>query len=62
MMPRQAHDPHTVLRLHTADKDLDPFDEETIKLANPAYATSINPKEVKAMAQDARRMPAGELP
>ena len=59
---KQAHDPHTVLRLHTADPELDPFDEETIKLANPALDVFMNRKEVLAMAQDAKRMPARELP
>jgi phage terminase large subunit-like protein len=53
-----GHDPATVLRLHTAPKDLNPFDEETIKLANPALDVFMNKKEVKAMAEDARRMPA----
>lgn len=55
---KQAHDPHTVLRLHTADKELDPFAEETIKLANPALDVFMNRKEVLAMAADAKRMPA----
>jgi phage terminase large subunit-like protein len=55
---KEAHDPHTVLRLHTADPELDPFDEETIKLANPALDVFMNRKEVLAMAQDAKRMPA----
>ena len=55
---KQAHDPHTVLRLHTADPDLDPFAEETIKLANPALDVFMNRKEVLAMAADAKRMPA----
>ena len=59
---KQAHDPHTVLRLHTADIELDPFEEETIKLANPALDIFMNRKEVLAMAQDAKRMPARELP
>ena len=49
---KQAHDPHTVLRLHTADPELDPFDEETIKLANPALDVFMNRKEVLAMAAD----------
>jgi hypothetical protein len=59
---KAAHDPHTVLRLHTADVDLDPFAEETIRMANPALDIFMNRKEVLAMAQDAKRMPARELP
>ena len=38
--------------------ELDPFDEETIKLANPALDIFMNSKEVLAMAADAKRMPA----
>ena len=55
-----GHDPHTVLSLHTAPTDLDPFDEATIRLANPAFGTFLNAREVLAMAQDAKRMPARE--
>ena len=55
-----GHDPHTVLSLHTAPTDLDPFDEATIRLANPAFGTFLNAREVLGMAQDAKRMPARE--
>ena len=55
-----GHDPHTVLSLHTAPVELDPFDEATIRLANPAFGTFLNAREVLAMAQDAKRMPARE--
>ena len=55
-----GHDPHTVLSLHTAPPELDPFAEETIRLANPAFGTFLNASEVLAMAQDAKRMPARE--
>jgi phage terminase large subunit-like protein len=48
-----GHDPHTVLSLHTAPTDLDPFDEA-------AFGTFLNAREVLAMAQDAKRMPARE--
>ena len=30
-----GHDPHTVLSLHAAPTDLDPFDEATIRRTNP---------------------------
>jgi phage terminase large subunit-like protein len=53
-----GHDPHTVLSLNTAPTDLDPFDEATIRRANPAFGTFHNAREVLAMAQDAKRMPA----
>jgi phage terminase large subunit-like protein len=55
-----GHDPHTVVKLYTAPTDLDPFDEETIRLANPAFGTFLSAKEVLAMAKDAQRMPARE--
>ena len=55
-----GHDPHTVVSLYTAPMDLDPFDEETIRLANPAFGTFLSAKEVLAMARDAQRMPARE--
>jgi phage terminase large subunit-like protein len=55
-----GHDPHTVVKLYTAPPDLDPFDEATIRLANPAFGTFLNAREVLAMAADAKRMPARE--
>ena len=55
-----GHDPHTLVKLYTAPTDLDPFDEETIRLANPAFGTFLSAKEVLAMARDAQRMPARE--
>ena len=51
-------DPRTVLRFATAPDDMDPFSEEAIKAANPAYGLFMNADEVKAMAADARRMPS----
>ena len=55
-----GHDPHTVVSLYTAPTDLEPFDEDTIRLANPAFGTFLSAKEVLAMAKDAQRMPARE--
>jgi phage terminase large subunit-like protein len=40
--------------------DLDPFSEEAVRLANPAFGEFLNPREAMAMAQDAKRMPARE--
>jgi phage terminase large subunit-like protein len=57
---RAGYDPRTVLRLYTAPMDLDPFEESTVKLANPALGTFLNKSEVMAMAEAARRMPARE--
>jgi phage terminase large subunit-like protein len=55
-----GHDPKVIVSLYTADPELDPFDEDTIKLANPAYGDFLNASEVRGMAEDARRMPSRE--
>jgi phage terminase large subunit-like protein len=41
-------------------KDAEPFHEETIRAANPAFDVFMNKREVLAMAKDAKRMPARE--
>lgn len=51
-------DPRIVLRMQTAAPDLDPFSEEAIRAANPAFDLFMNKAEVLAMAEDARRMPS----
>lgn len=56
----RGEDPHTVVSLYTAPEELDPFSEEAIRLANPAYGDFLNPDEVRAQAESARRMPARE--
>lgn len=53
-------DPKVKLILDTAPNELDPFDEATIRLANPAYGDFLNEKEVHSQAESARRMPARE--
>jgi phage terminase large subunit-like protein len=53
-------DPKTVLSLHTAPMALDPFGEEAIKAANPAYGDFLNAEIVRDMAEAARRMPSRE--
>lgn len=53
-------DPRVKLALFTADPDADPFDEATIKQANPAFGDFQQAEEVLAMAEDARRMPSRE--
>lgn len=54
------HDNRVTVSLYTAPKDEDPFDEKTIRKANPAFGDFLNSEEVMAMAEDARRMPARE--
>ncbi|MCM2503904.1 terminase large subunit [Aureimonas altamirensis] len=53
-------DPRTVLCLYTAPIEADPFAEETIKLANPAYGDFQNAKETMAQAKAAERMPSAQ--
>jgi phage terminase large subunit-like protein len=55
-----GHDPRVVVKLYTADEDLDPFGEEAIRAANPAFGDFLNSTEVLSMAEDARRMPSRE--
>ena len=55
-LARPAHS----VQLYTAPIGLDPFAEETIRLANPAFDAFMNQREVLAMAADAKRMPARE--
>lgn len=55
-----GHDPRVVCSLYSAPPEADPFALETIRLANPALGDFLNPREVMAMAEDARRMPARE--
>lgn len=56
----EANDPHTVVSLYTASMDLDPFSDEALKAANPAYGDFLNADLVRDMAESARRMPSRE--
>jgi phage terminase large subunit-like protein len=53
-----GHDPRTVVSLYSAPDDLDPFGEEAIRAANPAFGDFLNATEVLAQAADAKRMPS----
>lgn len=53
-------DPRVKLSLYTADVSLDPFGEEAIRRANPAFGDFQNATEVREMAESARRMPSSE--
>lgn len=53
-------DPRVVVSLYRASDDLDPFSEEAIRAANPAFGDFQNAAETLAMAEDARRMPSRE--
>jgi phage terminase large subunit-like protein len=52
--------PKHIVSLYTAPEDADPFSEETIKLANPAYGDFLIKEQVLDMAADAKVMPARE--
>lgn len=56
----EGHDPRTVVSLYTADMELDPFSEEAIRQANPAFGDFLNAQEILKQASDAKRMPAQE--
>lgn len=57
---KSGADPRVKLHLYTAPMDLDPFTDEAMKAANPAFGDFQNADEVRAMAEDARRMPSRE--
>lgn len=53
-------DPRTILALYTAAEALDPFSEEALRAANPAFGDFQSAEELRAMAADAKRMPSRE--
>jgi phage terminase large subunit-like protein len=55
-----GHDPRVVVSLYTAPIDAAAFSDEAIKAANPAFGDFQNADEVRAMAQDAKRMKSRE--
>lgn len=55
-----GQDPQTVVSLYSAPNDSDPFSEEAVRAANPAFGDFQNAKETMAMAESARRMPSRE--
>lgn len=55
-----GRDPTVVVSLYTADPDLDPFGDEAIKQANPAFGDFLNPREVRKQAENAKAIPSQE--
>lgn len=53
-------DPRVKVFLYSASMELDPFSEEAIRAANPAFDEFMNQAEVLQMASDAKRMPSSE--
>jgi phage terminase large subunit-like protein len=56
----KGEDPRVKVSIYAADPKLDPFSEEAVRQANPAYGDFQNAEETMAMAEDARRMPSRE--
>ena len=54
----QKADPRTILRINSAPPDMDPFTEEALRAANPAFDLFMNKQEVIDMMEQARRMPS----
>lgn len=57
---QEGSDPRVRLFLWTADEDADPFAEETIRQANPAFGDFQNALEILDLAEQARGMPSRE--
>lgn len=55
-----GHDPQTIVSLYTAPLDADPFSDDAIKQANPAFGDFLNADLVREMAENARRMKSRE--
>jgi phage terminase large subunit-like protein len=55
-----GRDPTVVISLYTADPALDPFSEEAIRQANPAFGDFLNAKEILRQAETAKEMPSQE--
>lgn len=56
----KGDDPTIKVALYTAPDDLDPFSDEAIRAANPAYGDFLNADECRRLAESARRMPSRE--
>lgn len=54
------NDPLTKLFFWSAPTDEDPFSDETIRKANPAFGDFQNAQEIRRMAAEAKRMPSRE--
>lgn len=53
-------DPKTKIFMFSADESMDPFSEEAMRAANPAFGDFLNPVEVREQAAAAKRMPSRE--
>ncbi|MCO5077101.1 MULTISPECIES: terminase TerL endonuclease subunit [unclassified Chelatococcus] len=56
----KSNDPKIRVFLYTAPMSIDPFTEEAVKIANPAFGDFQNPAETLQMMEEARRLPSRE--
>ena len=56
----KGDDPMTKVALYAAPEGMDPFSEEALKAANPAYGDFLNAEYCRELADKARRMPSRE--
>lgn len=56
----EGKDPHVTLSLYAASMDADPFSDEALKAANPAYGDFLNPKVINQARDEARTLPGSE--
>lgn len=56
----KGKDPMTKVSLYTAPESLDPFSEDALKAANPAYGDFLNAEYCRELSEKARRMPSRE--
>lgn len=57
---KQGIDPTTVLVVHAAPIEADPFDEATLRACNPAWGDFLNADEVLRTMEKAKAMPSQE--
>lgn len=53
-------DPLTKVALYTAPEDIDPFSDEALQAANPAFGDFLNASYCRELAEKAKRMPSRE--
>lgn len=57
---KSGTDPKVKIFMFSADEALDPFSDESIRQANPAFGDFLNEVEIREQAQTAKRMPSAE--
>ena len=57
---KSGRDPHVKLSLYSAPKDADPYSDEALQAANPAFGDFLDADYCRKQAEKARRMPSFE--